>query len=139
MNSRALDSRRLIWFVLPCVLALIPALQIVRYFRQSPDIWWTPQTQLVSLADGEDRVRVYAHGVPLRTLIDEGQVRVSAGAETRVLGAREIGLRVNHWPDVQASRAPMLMLDAAIIGVLLGLMIGMLAMSRPPSETQPGA
>jgi hypothetical protein len=41
------------------VFFLMSALQIMRFFNQPADIWWTPKALGLALADTSDRVEVY--------------------------------------------------------------------------------
>jgi hypothetical protein len=44
---------------------IVTALPIVRELTRRTDIWWTPRTMLVPLADSADRVVFFVHGQAL--------------------------------------------------------------------------
>lgn len=75
---------------------------------------------LVSLAEGKDRIQVYARGKPLEALLDAGQVQTSPAG---VLARSDVGLRFNNWDRMRAQRMPLLLLNAAICGVLACLFL----------------
>lgn len=119
----ALSLRHFYWVLLPGILLLIPAMQLYRFFHQSEDIWWTPAALMVPLDQGEDRVRIYARGAPLRALLEAGQIRMTVGSTTTVLTAGDVSLRLNNWDRIRAARIPLLLAYAAMVGVLGGFIV----------------
>ena len=107
---------RLFYSVLMGVLLLIPALALYRELSRRSDIWWTPPPLALSLTEGEDRVRIYARGRPLGTLLDAKQLWIKDETGSTLLSTREIGLRLNNWDRVRAGRLPILLLYAATCG-----------------------
>jgi len=121
-----MPARNRLAFTMLCLsLFLIPALQLVRELSRRSDIWWTPQTMLVPLAQSADRVEIYVGGTPLATLLERGQVRVGGETGSAVLAADQVGLRFNNWDRVRAERIPRLLLYAAGCGItgVLALMV----------------
>jgi hypothetical protein len=95
---------------------IVTALPIVRELTRRTDIWWTPRTMLVPLADSADRVEIYVHGQPLAKLIQAGQVQVLDEGRPVSLGAGDVGLRFNNSDRVRAERLPRLLLSGALFG-----------------------
>jgi len=118
---------RMFFAVLMLVLLLIPAVALFTELSRRSDIWWTPPAMLVPLADGADRVQVHVRGKPLTALLNGGQLRLADNASTSVVSAKDVGLRFNNWDRIRASRIPILLLYAAVIGA--GLMLFALIVS----------
>jgi predicted xylose isomerase-like sugar epimerase len=78
---------------------------------------------LVPLAEGGDRVEIYARGKPLAALLEAGQLQISDEAGGTVLAAGEVGLRFNNWDRVRAQRLPLLLVYAAACGALAMLFV----------------
>jgi hypothetical protein len=122
------------------------AAPLIREFSQRRDIWWTPSAMTVPLAEGKDRVVIYARGKPLLDLVQAGAVRLEENGTTTTLTAGDIGLRFNNWDRVRAARLPLMLMYAAACGVsafliLLGL-TGRLTYrpeKEPPATGAPAA
>ena len=120
---------RMIFAMLMLVLLFIPGLALFRELSTRSDIWWTPPTMLVPVSESGDRVVVNIRGKPLGDLLNGGQLLVADGASTVALSNSDVGLRFNNWDRIRASRIPMLLLYAAVIGA--GLMLfGLIASGR---------
>ena len=98
---------------------IVTALPIVRELTRRTDIWWTPHTMLVPLADGADRVEIYVHGQPLAKLLQTGHVQVLDEGRPVSLGAGDVGLRFNNSDRVRAERLPRLLVSAALLGAAM--------------------
>ena len=118
---------RMFFAVLMLVLLFIPAVALFRELSRRSDIWWTPPAMMVPLAEGADRVVVHVRGKPLTALLNGGQLRIADSASTSVVSPKDVGLRFNNWDRIRASRIPILLLYAAVIGA--GLMLFALIVS----------
>jgi hypothetical protein len=107
------DRIRLFFAVLCLAVLAIAALPIIRELARPTNIWWTPRTMLVPLAEGADRVEIYVGGEPLQALLQAGRVQVAGGG---AIAAADIGLRFNNSDHVRAQRLPLLLLSAAMCG-----------------------
>ena len=107
---------RVFYSLLTGGLLLIPIVALYGELGKRPDIWWTPPTMALSLAESRDRVEIYARGRPLGALLERGQVSITDGTGSGVLRAQEIGLRFNNWDRVRSQRLPLLLLYAAACG-----------------------
>jgi hypothetical protein len=96
------------------VLAAVP---LYRELSRPSDIWWTPRAALVPLAQGTDRVEIYARGQPLVALLQAGQIRMAQQAGASVLAVSDVGLRFNNWDRVRATQLPTLVVAAAVCGI----------------------
>ncbi|HYQ89598.1 MAG TPA: hypothetical protein VEU09_08220 [Candidatus Binatia bacterium] len=117
---------RLYYAFLGVVMLSTVAAPLMRELSQRRDIWWTPSALMVPLAEGKDRVVIYARGKPLLDLVQVGAVRLEEHGTTTTLTAGELGLRFNNWDRVRAARLPLMLMYAAGCGVsafliLLGL------------------
>ena len=108
---------RLLFSTLSLTLFFLAAAPLYRELARRSDIWWTPRTMLVSLAESVDRVEIYARRRPLAALLEAGQLRIVEGGGSSVLAPSEVGLRFNNWDRVRAERMPVLLLFAASCGV----------------------
>ena len=108
---------RLLFSTMSVTLFLVAAVPLYTELSRRSDIWWTPPTMLVSLAESADRVEIYARGRPLAALLQAGQLQIAEGARTSALTASEVGLRFNNWDRVRAERLPALLVSAAGCGV----------------------
>ena len=88
---------RVFYSLLTAGLLLIPAVALYSELSKRSDIWWTPPAMALSLAEGRDRVEIYARGRPLGTLLEQRKVSIIDGAGSGILSAQEIGLRFNNW------------------------------------------
>jgi hypothetical protein len=104
-------------------LFFVAAVPLYRELSRRRDIWWTPRTMLIPLAESTDRVEIYALGQPLTALLQAGQVRMAEGGSMTVLTAGEIGLRFNNWERVRAERLPVLLASAAGCGVAVLMLL----------------
>lgn len=104
---------RLLFSAMLASLFLVAAVPLFTEFARRSDIWWTPRTMLVPLAEGADRVEIYARGRPLVVLLQAGQIRILEGGRTSELAPSELGLRFNNWDRLRAERLPQLVVSAA--------------------------
>jgi hypothetical protein len=109
---------RLVFTILNLSVFLLAALPIIRELARPDDIWWTPRTMLVPLAESANRVEIYAHGRPLAGLLQAGQVQVLEGGGPVTLAPSDVGFRFNNSDHVRAERLPMLLLSAAVCGAI---------------------
>ena len=109
---------RLALVIMSLSVLLTSALPILRELTRRTDIWWTPTTMPVPLAESGQRVEIYAHGQPLAKLIQAGKVQVLDEGRPVSLGAGDVGLRFNNSDRVRAERLPRLLLSAALFGAV---------------------
>jgi hypothetical protein len=107
---------RLFFSIFSGVLFLMAALPLYRELSRPSDIWWTPHTLLVPLAESADRVEIYTRGRPIAAVLEAGQLRIVEGADSRVLSAGDFGLRFNNWDRTRAGRLPLLLVNAFACG-----------------------
>ena len=107
---------RLALVVMSLSVLLVTALPIIRELTRRTDIWWTPQTMLVPLAESADRVQIYAQGQPLAKLVQAGRVQVLDEGHPVSVSAGDVGLRFNNSERVRAERLPGLLISAAFLG-----------------------
>jgi hypothetical protein len=107
---------RLALVVMSLAVLSVTALPILRELTRRTDIWWTPRTMLVPLADSGDRVEIYTHGQPLAKLLQAGQVQILDDGRPVRLGPGDVGLRFNNSEHVRAERLPRLLVSAAFFG-----------------------
>ena len=108
---------RLLFMTLNLVLFVSAALPIVRELTRRTDIWWTPRTMLVPLAQGANRVEIYVRDRPLTTLVQSGEIQLVNPGGASHLAPGDIGLRFNNSDRVRAERLPLLLAEAAICGI----------------------
>ena len=109
------------------VFFLMSALQIVRFFNQSADIWWTPKALGLPLAQTSDRVEVYVRDVALQEHVKAHHVQLLTDSGTTPVTESDIRLRFNNWDRIRAQRIPSLLsagigLGAAGVFFLLGVL-----------------
>lgn len=108
---------RMFFSMMGLMLFLISAVPLYREFSQRKDIWWTPRTMLVPLAESKDRVEIYVHGRPLASLIQAGQLQVADSGVSSSLAVGDVGLRFNNLDRVRTIRLPSLLASAAGCGI----------------------
>lgn len=108
---------------------LISGLPLVQEWLRRDDIWWTPATRRVPIAHAADRVEIYARGTPLGALLERGDLRIAESHGVTALRPGDVELRFNNLDRVRAGRLPLLLLDAAMVGVL-GTLFLLIAMGR---------
>ena len=108
---------RFLFLTMSATLFFVAAVPLGAEFSRRGDIWWTPQTMLVPLAESADRVEIYVRGRPLAALLQTGQIRIAEDARIGALIPSEIGLRFNNWDRVRAERLPGLLVSAAGCGI----------------------
>jgi len=108
---------RLVFAGLSLVLFLVAAVPLYGELSRRSDIWWTPHTMLVPLAESRDRVEIYARGKPLTALLQAGQLRIAEEGGSITLAASDVGLRFNNWNRVRVERLSLLLVSAAGCGV----------------------
>ena len=97
---------RLFFSSFSAVLFLIAAMPLYRELTRPKDIWWTPRTMLVPLAQAQDRVELYVRGEPIGAALQS-----------------EIGLRFNNWDRVRAAQLPVMVSSGVGCGAMLVLLI----------------
>ena len=108
---------RLLFASLSLSLFFVAAVPLYTELSRRRDIWWTPPTMLVPLAESKDRVEIYARGRPLAALLEAGQLRIVQDASLGILAASDVGLRFNNWDRVRAQKLPLLLMSAGGCGV----------------------
>jgi len=98
------------------VFFLMSAVQLVRFFNQRADIWWTPKALGLPLADASDRVEVYVRDVALVEHVKAGRVQLLTDTGARPVMESDIRLRFNNWDRIRAARFPSLL----GVGIALG-------------------
>jgi hypothetical protein len=98
-------------------LFCIPAVSLYSALSRRADIWWTPAPLALSLTDSKDRVEIYASGQLLDRLVQQNRLSITDGRESRVLTARDIGLRFNNWDRVRVAQS-LLLVSAAACGAI---------------------
>jgi hypothetical protein len=109
------------------MILLLSALQLVTFFAQPSDIWWTPKALSVPLADASDRVEVYVRDAPLQDQIGAGRIQLVTDTGAGAVVGPEVRLRFNNWDRVRAQRLPILIGAAFCAGassvlLLLGIL-----------------
>ena len=120
---------------------LVSCLQLVRFYAQRDDIWWTPIASPLSLEQSRDRVEVYVRGVRLQNALQSGRLQLVGDSGPTSITASDIGIRLNNNDRVKAERLPLVVMSAAGAGftgliVLMGL-LGLVP-SRPMSSDASG-
>jgi hypothetical protein len=98
------------------IFFLMSALQIVRFFNQRVDIWWTPKALSLRLADSSDRVEVYVRDVTLPDHIKAGRVQLLTDAGAAPVTESDMRLRFNNWDRIRAERIPALVGNGIVLG-----------------------
>ena len=109
------------------MIFLLSALQLVTFFAQPSDIWWTPKALSVPLTDASDRVEVYVRDTPLQDLIGAGRIQLVTDTGASAVVGPEVRLRFNNWDRVRAQRLPIVIGAAFCAGAssilfLLGIL-----------------
>ena len=122
---------RVFYSLLTGTLLLIPLVALYSELSKHSDIWWTPATNQLPLAESRDRVEIYVRGRPLGTLLEQGHLAITDSAGPHVLGAQDVAVRLNNWDRVRIQRLPLLLMYSAVVGagvvVLLLVATGRLA------------
>jgi hypothetical protein len=105
---------------------LVSVLQLVRFFAQPTDIWWTPQALRVPLANASDRVEIYVRDAPLQDAVKAGRVQLVVDGGVTTIAAPDLRLRFNNWDRIRAQNLPVLLSAAFCAGgsgvfLLLGI------------------
>lgn len=98
------------------VFFLMSALQLVRFFNQRADIWWTPKPLGVALADASDRVEVYVRDVAMLEHVQAGRVQLTTDTGATPVLESDIRLRFNNWDRIRAGRIPSLLGTGIALG-----------------------
>jgi hypothetical protein len=108
---------RLVFAALSLVFFFVAAAPLYRELARRSDIWWTPRTMLVPLAETRDRVEIYTRGKPLAALLQAGQLRIAEEGGSSILAPSDVGLRFNNWDRVRVERIPLMLVYAAACGI----------------------
>src|SRR5438552_5259270 len=101
---------RVFYSLLTWAMLLIPAVALYSELSKRSDIWWTPATNQLPLAESGDRVEIYVRGRPLGMLLEQGHLAITDSAGPHVLGAQDIAVRLNNWDRVRIQRLPLLLM-----------------------------
>ena len=119
---------------------LVSCVQLVRFYAQRDDIWWTPIATPLSLEQSRDRVELYVRGVSLQNALQSGRLQLGDSGPTAIT-ASDIGIRLNNNDRVKVERLPLVVMSAAGAGFTgLVLLLGILGLvpSRPMSAGASG-
>jgi len=115
---------RVFYSLLTGALLLIPLVALYSELSKRSDIWWTPATNQLPLAESRDRVEIYVRGRPLGMLLEQGHLAITDSAGPHVLGAQDIAVRLNNWDRVRIQRLPLLLIYTAVLGAgILALVV----------------
>ena len=115
--------------------------QLIRFYYQRDDIWWTPVTSPLSLEQSRERVEVYVRGVRLQNALQSGHLQMVGDSGPTSITASDIGIRLNNNDRVKVERLPLMVMSAAGAGFTgLVLLLGLLGLvpSRPMSAGASG-
>ena len=115
---------RVFYSLLTGALLLIPLVALYSELSKRSDIWWTPATNQLPLAESRDRVEIYVRGRPLGMLVDQGHLAITDSAGPHVLTTQDIGVRLNNRDRVRIQRLPVLLIYTAVLGAgILALVV----------------
>ena len=115
---------RVFYSLLTGAMLLIPAVALYSELSKRSDIWWTPATNQLPLAESRDRVEIYVRGRPLGMLVDQGHLAITDSAGPHVLTSQDIAVRLNNWDRVRIQRLPVLLIYTAVLGAgILALVV----------------
>jgi hypothetical protein len=98
------------------MIFLLSALQLVTFYAQPSDIWWTPKTLSVPFANASDRVEIYVRDTPLQDQIGAGHLQLVSDMGASAVVGSEVRLRFNNWDRVRAQRLPIVISAAFCAG-----------------------
>src|SRR5438552_12956695 len=107
---------RVFYSLLTGAMLLIPAVALYSELSKRSDIWWTPATNQLPLAETGHRVGIYVRGRPIGMLLEQGHLAITDSAGPHVLGAQDIAVRLNNWDRVRIQRLPLLLMYSAVLG-----------------------
>ena len=114
---------RILFSTMSLTLFLTAAVPLFTELSRPKDIWWTPQSMLVPLAQSTERVQIYARGKPLANLIEAGQLQIAGEGGSSALSTSDVGLRFNNWDRVRAERLPLQLVRASACGAMACLFL----------------
>ena len=120
---------------------LVSCVQLIRFYAQRDDIWWTPIASPLSLEQSRERIELYVRGVPLQNALQSGRLQLVGDSGSTSITAADIGIRLNNNDRVKVERLPLVVMSAAGAGFTgLVLMMGLLGLvpSRPMSAGAAG-
>ena len=105
---------------------LTSTINLIRFYGERSDIWWTPSAAPLSLDQSRDRVEVYVRGVLLQNALQSGRLKMDGDYTSESLKASDIGVRLNNRDRVRAERLPIMLFSAVGVGftgllLLLGI------------------
>ena len=114
------------------IFFLMSALQLVRYFVQPADIWWTPKALALPLADTSDRVEVYVRDLGLAEYVRAGRLQVLGDTGAGPVTESDVRLRFNNWDRIRAARIPSLLSAGIVLGAAgVVFLLGVLGWGPP--------
>jgi len=97
--------------------------RLYAFLRQRSDIWWTPPSMPLSLAEGKDRVQILMRGAELNDLLGAGRLQLASATGASALTPADVALRLNNWDRVRADRMPAMLVNAATAGSAATLLL----------------
>src|SRR6266849_1212097 len=107
---------RVFYSLLTGALVLIPLVALYSELSKRSDMWWTPATNQLPLAESRDRVEIYVRGRPLGMLLEQGHLAITDSAGPHVLTSQDVAVRLNNWDRMRIQRLPILLSYAAVLG-----------------------
>lgn len=136
-NTRRAIALRVYLLTFGGIFFLTSSMQLIRFFTDRDDIWWTPMTSPLSLGEAHDRVEVYVRGEPLERALRSGRLQLAL--EGRALTTADVGIRVNNRDPVRLKRLPVVVAAAAgagFSGLIFFFCLASLIPSRPTKSAE---
>jgi len=114
---------RLVYAATTLAVFLIAGIPLLTELTRPRNIWWTPPSMMVPLAQASDRVEIYARGEPLGSIVSSGRLQVVDPQKTSTVKPGDVALRFNNWDRVRAERMSWLLVDAAVCGMMVTLLL----------------
>ena len=97
---------------------------LYQVFWGNEDIWWTPAQLRLTVEETRDRFQMTIGGKSLRKRLADGSLFAvdPGGAQYRVV-SKDVGVRINNWDRVKASRIAFAAISSFGFGVSLTLLI----------------
>lgn len=118
------------WIIIGAIMCFVGVVQMVLFFMEDENIWWTPRSMMLQPKEAMNKVRIFINEKPIsQQLVDGIFIEVTEKDTTHMkrIHSEDIGLRLNNYYRVRSKQIPKVIISTVMVTVgVLFLVFGIL-------------